>query len=137
MNELRRKIFWILLFVFFTSYNTYSQSDEVLSDWETTTPVWQGNTYTSTLNPFTTGINTSNNCGLITTTTNRYDIIYFDMSEAADFTVNPIYKIKVYAPASGGNVLFKLENSGNTLNVSQQVTPTPGAWQELSFYFSG
>lgn len=88
-------------------------------------------------NPNQQGINPSLHCLEITTSENAYDLILTDFSSPVDFEEFPIYRLKILAPASGGNILLKFENTDNTSWVEIEKTPTPGEWDELEFDFSG
>jgi len=56
-----------------------------------------------------------------------------------DFNTNSGFKLKVWAPVAGTNVLLKLEDKSNSA-VNTEVaalTTTGNAWEELTFDFSG
>ncbi len=55
-----------------------------------------------------------------------------------DFTANTGFKLKVWAPVAGTNVLLKLEDKSNSAVNTEvaAVTATGNAWEELTFDFS-
>jgi hypothetical protein len=73
----------------------------------------------------------------LTTSEGPYDFMYLDLDEPVDFGLNPKYRVKVYAPFTGGDVLLKFENSDNTEWQEILMTPEPGQWDDLEFDFSG
>ena len=56
-----------------------------------------------------------------------------------DFNTNEGFKLKVWAPVAGTNVLLKLEDKSNSAVNTEvgAVTTTGNAWEELTFDFSG
>ena len=59
------------------------------------------------------------------------------MDEPANFDLCPLYRLKVLAPLSGGNITLKFENYNNTYWQEIIATPVPGQWTELIYDFSG
>ncbi|MBN1480840.1 fibronectin type III domain-containing protein [candidate division KSB1 bacterium] len=114
-----------------------SQEWQMLSDWETVFVNWDNpGTLVTADNPLPDDVNSSARCGLFTTTPSQWDLLYLDLDEPANFDQNPRYSLKVLAPPSGGKILYKFENAGNTFSVTIEKTPTPGQWDELLFDFS-
>jgi len=88
-------------------------------------------------NPEQQGITPSAHCMEISTSNSEYDLIYTDFSSPVNFDEFPLYRLKIFAPESGGSVLLKFENSTNTSWVEIEKIPTPGQWDDLEFDFSG
>lgn len=136
---LSRVAYLFSLLVFFAIANSvFSQNNDTIANWDGINVDW---TIVSALaevvtNPEQLGINPSENCMEITTSTSDYDLIYTDFSQAVNFEEFPLYRLKILAPASGGSVLFKFENSTNTSWEEIEKTPTPGQWDDLEFDFS-
>lgn len=126
-----------LIFALIFTLPIFAQEWQLLSDWETVFVSW---TYPGNLtiadNPVQNGVNPSARCGLYVTTSSQWDLVYVDLDERADFSKNPRYALKVLAPHSGGKILYKFENAGNTSSVEIEQIPTPGQWDELIFDFS-
>ena len=61
-----------------------------------------------------------------------------EFNSKLDFNANAGFKMKVWSPRAGTNVLMKLEDKNNTgINVEVAATTTSaGAWQELTFNFA-
>ncbi|MGB5242886.1 MAG: carbohydrate binding domain-containing protein [Lutimonas sp.] len=61
-----------------------------------------------------------------------------DFNEKFDFNNNSGFKMKVWSPVAGTNVLVKLEDKTNS-NINTEIgakTTTANAWEELTFDFS-
>ena len=115
-----------------TDFNLTFQSDPgsaIIAD---------GAAYSYIDNPDPNGINTSCKVGEIVRDASlpfANNQIVFDSK--FDFTANAGFKLKVWAPAVGTNVLLKLEDktdSGINTEVGA-VTTTGNAWEELTFDF--
>ena len=136
-----RSLFSIALF--FSSLQAFGQSfnSEVISDWDSIRANWQGGgnnfVFEISPNPDNTGVNPSDSCAHFVTSNSVWDLIKLDLPEPIDFQEFPLYWVKILAPATGGDIWFKLENNDNTQSVVRTVSPTPGVWQELKFDFSG
>jgi len=102
--------------------------------------VGDGAAYSYIDNPDPSGINTSCKIGEIV----RDPALPFannqiEVDSKFDFTANSGFKLKVWAPAVGTNVLLKLEDKSDS-NVNTEVgavTTTANAWEELTFDFPG
>jgi hypothetical protein len=91
-------------------------------------------------NPALEGINTSDKVVQVTQTpgVELWAGFFFDLSSKIDFSVYQDIKIKVYSPAVGQMVNFKLEDSTDGSIATETSTPTTVAneWEELCFSFS-
>ncbi|MEZ5195216.1 MAG: hypothetical protein R2764_02060 [Bacteroidales bacterium] len=61
------------------------------------------------------------------------------MENPIDFSVEKLFKVKVWSPKSGAIVKLKVENLDNG-DISHEVdalTTTTNEWEELQFDFSG
>ncbi len=130
----------ILLFttLLFSSYG-FSQTSDTITNWDGITEnwvVWAGS-HEVVSNPSPDAINSSGHCMKVVTSSEPYDLMLLDMSEAANFNSFPRYNISVLAPLSGGNVVLKFENSDNTSSKELLLTPTPGQWCRLEYNFAG
>ncbi len=90
-------------------------------------------------NPQIGGINTSNKVGQVVKglgDTWAGSIIY--LADPIDFSINTTFNLKVFAPAVGTGVIFKVENSGNAgIFLEQELfTTTANEWEVMSFDFS-
>ncbi|MCK4344242.1 MAG: SBBP repeat-containing protein, partial [Bacteroidales bacterium] len=117
---------------------------EMISNWEDVTPPWQsydpGTFIVDTIeNPDKTGINPSDSCVKLTTTTDRYEYMWYDLpgTETWSFDTYPVFKLMVNAPTAG-DIVLRFENSNNTVSVGRQAHySNPGLWEELIFDFTG
>jgi len=128
--------FWVFLFA---SNPVSSQTSDTIANWDGINVVWTVVSATSQTvqNPDQQGINPSANCMEINTSDSPYDLIYTDFTEAINFDLFPVYRLKILAPESGGSVLLKFENSDNTAWHEIEKTPIPGQWDDLEFDFTG
>ncbi len=63
---------------------------------------------------------------------------FLTLDDPIDFTQGQVFKMKVYSPKAGINVLLKLENNSNT-GIFNELTASvnnANTWEELSFDFS-
>ena len=89
-------------------------------------------------NPQKNGINTSNKVGrVIKNGGEPWSGHWFMMAANMDFSTNKVFKMKVFAPAVGTKVLFKVENATDGAVAAQRevVTTKANEWEELSFDF--
>jgi len=125
-----------------------AQDLEVLCDWEDGGTCWSwdfsdgATNFDIVDNPASDAINSSAKVQRFTTDPNAgFPIFLHDYSANAEPNVDladwPVYKMKVYTTVSGGSVLLKFEDAGNTPGVTREVqkSVTPGEWQELIFEF--
>ena len=143
-NIYNMRDFWLnyllfLIFFFLFTNQVSSQVIDTIANWDGVNVEWVISAGDDNVieNPNQQGINPSLHCLEITTSENAYDLILTDFSSPVDFEEFPIYRLKILAPASGGNILLKFENTDNTSWVEIEKTPTPGEWDELEFDFSG
>ena len=115
-----------------------AQVIDTIANWDGTNVEWTIISASGEVveNPEQLGINPSENCMEITTSNSSYDLIYTDLSQPVNFDEFPFYRLKILAPASGGSVLLKFENSTNTSWEEIEKTPIPGEWNDLEFDFS-
>ena len=89
---------------------------------------------------FENAVNTSCKVGQIDRTSSaQYANNQFTLDAKLDFNSNTGFKLKVWSPTAGTNVLLKLEDQTNA-GVFKEVSATTsadsaGAWEELSFDF--
>ncbi len=102
--------------------------------------VGDGATYSYIDNPDTSGINPSCKVGeIVRDPSLPFANNQIEVNTKFDFNANSGFKLKVWAPAVGTNVLVKLEDktdSGINTEVGA-VTTTANAWEELTFDFPG
>ncbi len=98
-----------------------------------------GSTYEVVDNPAADGVNGSAKVGkYVKGTEGSWAGISTQLSGKLDFSVNTVFKYKVYSPVTG-RALFKIEDSadaGKFVEVFADVTQA-NQWQELTFDFSG
>lgn len=138
-NGIQKLVFYIWVLFLSLSAPLYSQTCETLSNWENITPNWvvSAGGAQVMVNPHQHDINLSKHCFDIVSSTDLYDLIFWDMPSAADFEAFPLYTLKVYAPISGGDVVLKFENYNNSAWQEIRMTPVAGQWSNLEFNFSG
>lgn len=132
-------ILYICCILVILSSPVNSQTYDTISNWDGLTQNWVVSAGGSqiTTNPHQEGINISEHCLEVVTSSGLYDLMFFDMPEPANFECFPQYNLKIYAPSSGGDVVLKFENSSNTASQEIRMTPVPGQWTNLDFNFSG
>jgi hypothetical protein len=139
-NNLVQKIrfyFWSILTILSTpaycqTYDTISNWDGITQDWV----IWAGGSQIIT-NPHKEGINLSDHCLDVVSSSDMYDLMFYNMPEPADFENYPRYNLKIYAPPGGGDIVLKFENYNTTSWQEILLTPTPGQWNNLEFNFAG
>lgn len=90
-------------------------------------------------NPQSSGINTSGNVGqMIKAAGQVWGGSYLSMTNPIDFSVNKLFKMKVYSPRVGARVLLKVENASNgaIFFEKEDTSSVANAWEELSFDFT-
>lgn len=90
-------------------------------------------------NPQSSGINTSAKVGqMVKNAPEVWAGSYLQMTNPIDFSVNKIWKMKVYSPRVGARVLFKVENisNGAVFFEREDTSTVANAWEELTFDFS-
>lgn len=92
-------------------------------------------------NPHQTGINTSSKVGKLTKNVGSevWAGSALALDQPIDFSSLQKIKMKVWSPAAGTIVLFKVENLNNSaINVEvQRPTTVANGWEELTFDFTG
>ncbi len=111
---------------------------ELNIDFEGNNPVWTpfgGNIVNEILNPDQSGINTSATVLEVIHGEEVFGGQFFDLEGPLDFSTNNIFKIKVWAPSTGFDFRFKVENSIdiNDFHEYDQLIPTSNQWVELEF----
>lgn len=99
---------------------------------------FDGGQTTLMANPFPSGINTSANVlQMIKNAGQPWGGAKMTLASPIDFSVNNVFKMKVYSPRVNCPVLFKLEGAGaNPVEVTATTT-VANAWEELSWDFNG
>lgn len=98
-----------------------------------------GGLATRVANPASGGINTSAFVGkMIKNVGDPWGGSYIAMAGDIDFSVNKMFKVKVYMPRVGAKLLLKVENNDNSgIAFEKEVTGTvQNGWEELTFDFS-
>jgi len=97
-----------------------------------------GATATRVDNPQKNGINTSNKTGRVVKNGGEpWSGNWFMVANNIDFSTNKIFKMKVFAPAVGTKVLFKVENVSDGAVAAERnaVTTKANECEDLSFDF--
>ena len=128
---------WSILVVLSNPAN--SQTYDTISNWDGITQNWIVSAGGSQIvtNPYQEGINLSKHCFEVITTSDLYDFMLYNMPVPVNFDSFSRYHLKIYAPAGGGDVVLKFENSTNTASQEIRKTTIPGQWNNLEFDFSG
>lgn len=90
-------------------------------------------------NPDPSGINTSANVGrMIKNVGQPWGGSYIEMTNPIDFSVNKIFKMKVWSPAVDRRVLLKVEDptNGAIFFEVEDTSTVANAWEELTFDFT-
>lgn len=90
-------------------------------------------------NPQVGGINSSTKVGrMVKNAPEVWAGSFISLDNAIDFSVNKIFRMKVFSPRVGAKVLLKVENATNGgINFEKEVTITQAnAWEDLAFDFS-
>ncbi|WP_282049165.1 family 16 glycosylhydrolase [Maribacter aquivivus] len=121
-----------------------SGGTQTLEDFEGAAPVFTGFGGVGTAviaNPDPTGENTSANVAESTKTlgAETWAGSFFDLSTPVDLVAYPSISLKTWSPATGANIILKLENQANAdENVEVSVNSTvANAWETLNFDFTG
>jgi Ig-like domain CHU_C associated/Secretion system C-terminal sorting domain len=100
---------------------------------------FDGGTTLKIANPQINGINTSANVAkMIKGAGAVWAGSWIQLATPIDFSVNKVFKVKVFSPRVGAKLLLKVESSTNTaLNFEKEATSTvANAWEELVFDYS-
>lgn len=90
-------------------------------------------------NPQTGGINSSAKVGKMVKSAGQvWGGSWIGLSNPIDFSVNKVFRMKVFSPRVGAKVLLKVENGSNTaINFEKEVVTTvANAWEDLAFDYS-
>jgi hypothetical protein len=119
--------------------SAFSQDYDTISNWDDISVTWYVSTTGSATvnNPAPDDVNSSPKCLKFITSDGEYDYMFHDLDEPANFSVCPRYKLKVLAPASGGNITLKFENSNNTFSQEIVMPAVAGQWADIEYDFSG
>lgn len=94
--------------------------------------------YRIVMNPDKSAVNSSEKCGRVTTTSDRYELLVSGkLNREFNFLENGyVFKMKVYAPTTG-NVYFKIQNGGGKVLNSEVkgYLDVVNQWKELVFDF--
>jgi hypothetical protein len=100
---------------------------------------FDGGTSTVIDNPHKTGINTSNRTGrMVKNPGQPWGGSVLALGEPIDFSVNKIFRMKVFSPRVGAKVLLKVENPTNgTIAYEKEVSTTlANTWEDMVFDYS-
>jgi sugar lactone lactonase YvrE len=100
---------------------------------------FSGATATRIANPQRSGIDTSGFVGkMIKGAGDPWAGSYLSLETPIDFSVNKIFKVKVFMPKVGSKLLLKVENqTDGSIALEKEATATvANAWQELTYDFS-
>lgn len=134
----------LLLIPFFLFGYLSAQTLAPPVDFESTTITYtftnfDGGNATVIANPQSSGINTSGNVGQMVKDVGQvWGGSFIEMTNPIDFSVNKIFKMKVYSPRAGARVLLKVENStnGGIFYEQEDTSTVANAWEELTFDYS-
>ncbi len=90
-------------------------------------------------NPQSGGINTSSKVGkMVKNPPEVWGGSFITLGEAIDFSVNKVFRMKVFSPRVGAKVLLKVENATNgAISFEKEVTTSvANAWEDLAFDYS-
>ncbi len=129
---------WIGLMAVFAALPAHSQTYDTISNWDGITTSWNYSAGSGQVipNPAPDAVNASAHCLKVITTVSMWDNISCVLPSPANFDAYPRYRLKVYAPSTGGDVTFKFQNQDNSYFHEITATPTPGEWSDLTFDFS-
>jgi hypothetical protein len=134
-----RIVFLVINLVILLFTNSNGQEYNTISNWDGIAPDWYVSTPGSDVvpNPLPDTVNESGHCFKFITGDGPYDFMLTELEEPVNFDINPRYRIKVLAPASGGDITLKFENYDNSFWQEIVLTPVPGQWTDLEYDFSG
>ncbi|HSN60099.1 MAG TPA: hypothetical protein VLR49_04140, partial [Ferruginibacter sp.] len=88
-------------------------------------------------NPFPAGINTSTKVGKMVKNAGQvWGGSFISLVNPINFTVNRMFKMKVYSPRIGAKVLLKVEGPNGAAFEKEATTTTANTWELLSFDYS-
>ena len=98
-----------------------------------------GGVITKVANPFSAGINTSNTVGkMVKNAGEVYGGSTIPLGAPINFSVNKIFRMKVYSPRATAKVLMKVENltDGSISAEREVVVGAANTWTDMAFDFS-
>jgi hypothetical protein len=98
-----------------------------------------GGDVTVIANPQQNGINTSAKVGrMVKNAPEVWGGSFISISEPIDFSVNKVFRMKVFSPRVGAKVLLKVENAtdGNIAYEKEVACTVANAWEDLAFDYS-
>ncbi|WP_442794187.1 hypothetical protein [Pelobium manganitolerans] len=101
---------------------------------------FDGGATTIVANPNSGGVNTSTKVGkMVKGAGQPWGGSVLKLSENIDFSVNKIFRMKVYSPRVGAKVLLKVENAadGSISHEKEVATTKANEWEDLAFDYSG
>lgn len=118
---------------------SFSQTCDTLCNWDGINQEWilYGQSAEVVANPHPDTVNSSVNCYKLITFESEWDNVSYTMPEPVNFDERHHFRVKVFAPMTGGDITFKFQNSNNTFWHEITKTPVPGKWTDLDFDFSG
>ncbi len=133
----------LVLFSLFLITNLGISQIELPFDFETTPTTsdfidFDGGTATVIANPQSSGINTSSSVAQIVRDGGQpWSGSKIRLTDFLDFTVNNTFTMKVFSPATGTPVLFKLEGPGAATPDNVVSTTVANEWETLTWNFPG
>jgi beta-glucanase (GH16 family) len=125
-------------------FNAGGASQSVIQDFEGAAPAFTdfGGAFSAVIaNPDASGLNTSATVAQTTKPqgSETFAASFFDVTTAIDIPANPEIRLKTWSPIANAVVRIKLEDSSNGDNFAEvdAMTTVAGAWEELTFDFSG
>ena len=100
---------------------------------------FDGGVATVVANPHAGGLNSSAKVGKMVKNPGQvWGGSWIGLSSPIDFSVNKVFRMKVYSPRAGARVLLKVENASNAgINFEKEVTTTvANGWEDLAFDYS-
>jgi hypothetical protein len=89
-------------------------------------------------NPFQNGINTSSKVlRMVKNAGQTYGGSTMTLTSTIDFSVNKVFRMKVYSPRTNCPIMFKIESPTGASAERTAVTTAANAWQELTWDFTG
>lgn len=101
---------------------------------------FDGGAATVIANPHVTGLNTSAKVGkMVKNAGQPWAGSWIGLSAPIDFSVNKVFRMKVWSPRVGAHVLLKVENASNgAISYEKEATTSvANDWEDLVFDYSG
>ncbi len=98
-----------------------------------------GGVVTKIANPQSNGINTSSKVGkMVKNAPEVWGGSFITLGNPIDFSVNKVFRMKVFSPRVGAKVLLKVENltNGGIFFEKEVATTVANAWEDLAFDYS-